>query len=344
MAKYCTPTDRDNRYSTRVLPVLSLLVFLLAGGCGNSNQSQLSELSLESKGRSVPDFNPDSAYQFVQQQVDFGTREPGSEGHAQTKNYLRKKLVSFAGPGSVFSQQFTHIGYEGDTLELANIIAAFNLEASDRIMLCAHWDTRPRAEEAATEAGKNQPILGADDGGSGVAVLLELARNFEQNPPPIGVDIVLFDGEDYGKKDSLQHYFLGSRHWVENPPVPGYSPRFAILLDMVGAEDAVFPKERYSMQYAGPLVNQLWNLAAELGFEAYFINEPGSAIQDDHVVINEQTDIPTMNIIHHKRVEGSNSVQFPDHWHTQKDDMRNIDANTLDAVGSVLAELIYNRL
>tara|TARA_R110000868_G_scaffold304437_19_gene565349 strand:+ start:4486 stop:5457 length:972 start_codon:yes stop_codon:yes gene_type:complete len=301
-----------------------------------------SGLQFSAKGRNVPSFSADSAYQFIQAQVDFGPRVPNTYGHVETRKYLETKFKDYAGTGSVFSQEFQKSGYSGDPLKMANIIAAFNTSAADRIMLSAHWDTRPRADEDTVRTADY--ILGADDGGSGVGILLELARVFSENPPPIGVDIVLFDGEDYGTQGDLANYFLGSKHWSLNPPVPGYSPRFGILLDMVGAENAEFPKESYSMTYAPNLVNELWEIAGQKGYDNYFINEKGVAIQDDHKIVNENTDIPFIDIIHHyNSPEGGESV-FPSHWHTHQDDMPIISKETLQAVGDVLLELIFNRI
>lgn len=304
------------------------------------SEEDTNRLNFESQGRQVPAFNEDSAYQFVQKQVSFGPRNPNSEGHQQAKQYLLEKFASYAGQRSVYPQNFTSAGYDGDSLQLTNIIAAFNLQSSDRIMLCAHWDTRPRADKDTED--REKPILGADDGGSGVGVLLELARLFKENPPPIGVDIVLFDGEDYGREGSLSKYFLGSRYWSNNPPVKGYSPRFGILLDMVGGENAQFPKEQYSMRFAPALVNELWAIADEKGYGNLFLDAKGNAISDDHVVINRTLGIPTIDIIRHNT--GPGGSQFAPYWHTHRDNMQIISRQTMKGVGSVLTELIYNRI
>ncbi|RNC85286.1 MAG: M28 family peptidase [Balneola sp.] len=319
-----------------------LLVSLIIIGIGCSEKEQTKPvLQFSQKGREVPAFNADSAYQFIQAQVDFGPRVPNTFGHVETRKYLEQKFRGYAGFGSVFTQSFETPGYT-DTLQLSNIIAAFNPTAQDRIMLSAHWDTRPRADEDTIRVADYIP--GADDGGSGVGVLVELARIFSENPPPIGVDIVLFDGEDYGVSGDLNYYFLGSRYWSQNPPVPGYSPRFAILLDMVGAEGAKFPKEEYSMMYGPNIVNGVWDIAVEMGHENLFLDQRGAAIQDDHYIVNQYTDIPMINIINHKfSAEGGSSV-FGDHWHTHQDNMDIISKETLQVVGDVLLELIYNRM
>lgn len=317
---------------------LVLMVVISVQGCGGEQRPV--RLNFEKQGRNVPAFNSDSAYHFVQRQVDFGPRNPSSEGHRQAREYLLQKLRAYASPKSVYPQNFTAEGYGGTNLKLTNIIAAFNTQSSDRIMLCAHWDTRPRADQDSTNTGK--PILGADDGGSGVAVLLELARLFSKYPPPVGVDIVLFDGEDYGREGDLDKYFLGSRHWSKNPPVEGYTPRFGILLDMVGGRQAQFPKEGYSMHYAPALVNEIWSIAGEKGLGTLFLDREGNAISDDHVIINRNLGIPTIDIIRHEVTR--EGAKFAPYWHTHRDNMDIISRETLGGVGNVLTELIYNRI
>jgi hypothetical protein len=313
-----------------------LLAFIITSCSSN----QESHLHFEDLGQPVPAFDADSAYHFVAKQVSFGPRTPGSEAHKKAKEYVIDKLRGYAGDRNVFSQEFTVAGYDVDTLSLTNIIAAFNTGSGDRIMLSAHWDSRPQADQDTVDVDK--PILGADDGGSGVAVLLELARLFRDNPPPIGVDIVLFDGEDYGKEGDMSKYFLGSRYWAENPPVKGYSPRFGILLDMVGGNAATFPKEQNSMRYAPALVNELWSIADEKGYDNLFVDQNGANISDDHVVINQVLGIPTIDIVAH--APALNGAKFPPYWHTHRDNIDIISRNTLAATGSVLAELVYNRL
>ncbi len=317
------------------IPAAILIVFL---GCSSGDDQTL---QFESQGRTVPNFNVDSAYAKLSEQVNMGPRNPGSDGHRETQAYLVNQLERYAGPKKVFVQRFSHRGYEGDSLQMGNIIAAFNTESSDRIMLCAHWDTRPRAENDSTNPGS--PILGADDGASGVAVLLEMARLFSENKPQIGVDIVLFDGEDYGKEGDMGQYFLGSRYWSNYPPVENYRPRFAILLDMVGGQGARFPKELHSMNFAPALVNEIWGIANEKGYDSLFIDEKGAHISDDHLVINRVRNIPTINIIRHT-VGPEGEAVFAPYWHTQQDSLDIIDKKTLEAVGEVLTELVYNRI
>ena|SRR5690625_1564622 len=322
------------------LPVtLLLLLSLLLVQCRQDDER--TSLRFNPQGREVPVFSADSARHHIETQVGFGPRVPNSEAHQLTRDYLVDQLQAHAGESAVYVQSFQQEGYDGEMLELHNIIAAFNIENRDRILLAAHWDTRPRADE--DQDRQDEPILGADDGGSGVGVLLELARLFGEHPPPIGVDIILFDGEDYGRSGEQSLYFLGSRYWSLNQPVPGYSPRFGILLDMVGGRGAIFYKEGYSLRYAPSLVHAVWDLAHELSYGDMFPDEGGSFISDDHLMVNRHTDIPMIDIIHHSRSESGLAV-FPPWWHTHEDNLDIIDTETLQAVGSLMAEMIYNRI
>jgi hypothetical protein len=320
-----------------------LILFILAWILSACSESLPPTVLTAPQGNDVPVFQADSAYQFVKTQLDFGPRYPNSDGHKEALKWKLNKFQSYAGANGIYAQEFSVQGYEGDTLSLTNIIASFNPTAKDRILLCAHWDTRPRSDQDQDSTKLNLPLLGADDGASGVAVLLELARLFSRKAPPIGVDIVLFDGEDYGREGDLSMYFLGSRYWAQHPIVPGYKPRFGILLDMVGGKGAVFPKEVNSVNVAPTLVDELWMLASEMGYESQFKNELGLPIQDDHVILNQYSLFKTINIIHHRRPFG-NQTGFAEYWHTTDDNLDNIDPQVLGSVGQLLTELIYNRL
>lgn len=316
------------------------LLLILISSCSAPSKELEMNVTFKEMGREVPAFSADSAFAFIEKQLSFGPRNPNSEGHRAAAAYFEQVLRKYSG-NAVFVQRFTHQGYE-EELQLKNIIAAFNPTATHRILLCAHWDTRPRAEHDTDPSRRNEPILGADDGGSGVGVLLEMARIMSENPPPIGVDIILFDGEDYGHETDLHKYFLGSRYWSANPPVPGYRPHFGILLDMVGGVDARFPREWYSQQYAPRVVDIVWKIADEKGFDR-FEDELGIAIADDHLILNEYYGLPTINIIH-QRVDEFGNRAFPKWWHTHNDDIDIIDREVLREVGEVLLELIYNRM
>lgn len=302
--------------------------------------SEEPKFNFTDKGRDVPEFDSENTYRFVEEQLAFGPRVPNSEAHREAIQYFYTHFSEYAGDESVFVQSFTTEAY-GDSLQLYNLIASFSPEKKDRILLGAHWDSRPRSEMDVDEP--ERPVPGADDGGSGVAVLMELARIFRDNPPPIGVDMILFDGEDYGESGDLEYYFLGSRYWSENPPVEGYNPRFAILLDMVGGKGAQFPKEGYSMEYAPSLVNEIWRIGQEFGYSDLFLDEMGQKVADDHIIVQRITGIPMINIIHHYVNEEGN-LEFAEYWHTQNDDIDIIDKEVMGKVGHVLLELIYNRI
>jgi hypothetical protein len=321
---------------------LFIIVVLVLGitAC-DSNKSGNKSFHFSKKNRHVPAFNADSTYQEIVRQVHMGPRNPGSKGHKQALKYLTNKLKLYAGARDVYVQKFSHEGYKSQTLHLANIIAAFNPHDSDRIMLCAHWDTRPRADQDSNNS--NQPILGADDGASGVAILLELARLFHEQAPPVGVDIILFDGEDYGREQDTDQYFLGSKYWAEHPPVKNYHPRFGILLDMVGGIHAQFPKEGNSMNEVPSLVNAIWKVARQEGYDTLFVDKKGELISDDHVPIMRIRKIPVIDIINYSPGKNGNGA-FPPYWHTHRDNLKIISKKTLEGVGKVLDEIIYNRL
>jgi glutaminyl-peptide cyclotransferase len=323
------------------LSAMGGLVWLCFSCNGHETPSKTSyepEIKIAPSPSLPPAFNADSAYAFIQNQVDFGPRVPNSKGHTDCGKWLRRTLERFT--PHVLIQEATVTAYTGELLQLKNIMARFNPEATERIVFFAHWDTRPFADNDPEHPSK--PILGADDGGSGTAVILEMARQLSTSPFPlkIGVDFVLFDGEDFGHSGGdASTYCLGSQYWSKSPHVPNYTARFGILLDMVGAEKAVFPKEAISRQFARDVVENVWNIAMQLGYGNYF--KPvytSGGITDDHYFVNTLIRIPTIDIINYDETRGKSG--FPSHWHTHNDNMNIIDRNTLQAVGSVLMEVI----
>lgn len=290
----------------------------------------------------TPAFNADSAYAFVERQVAFGPRVPNTKAHEAAGDYLVKTLAQYG--FTVTEQKFTVTTYDGQRLNARNIIGTYQPQAAKRIMLAAHWDSRPYSDQDSTR--KTLPVLGANDGGSGVGVLLEVARTLHDSPNKLdlGVDIFFFDAEDWGSagpsKEKYGGFCLGSSYWAANKHVPGYSAYFGILLDMVGAKGATFLKEGYSTQYASEVVRTVWNTASQLGYSNYFIDQPGPSITDDHVPVNEIAKIPMIDIIH-TRLNDPNRTFFDD-WHTAGDNMENIDVNTLKAVGQTLLQVLYN--
>lgn len=289
----------------------------------------------------VPAFSSDSAYVYIERQVAFGPRVPNTQAHVACANYLVTTLRSFG--ATVIEQKVQLQAFNGDLLNANNIIASFKPEEKQRILLFAHWDSRPWSDHDPSRSNFNKPVLGANDGASGVGVLLEIARNIALTSPQLGIDIIFFDAEDYGAPESYRgkaenSWCLGSQYWSKNPHVSQYNARFGILLDMVGAKDAGFYKEQISVHYAPSIVENVWKVAQNLGFEKYFVNKPGGAITDDHLYVNQITGIPCIDIIQYNPDSKSG---FGDYWHTTKDDMSTIDKNTLLAVGSTLMYVVY---
>lgn len=292
----------------------------------------------------VPVFDGDSAYNFVARQVAFGPRVPNSAGHRECGDYLEAVLRSYG--AEVIAQNTDIKAYNGDVLKARNIIARFQPEKSERVLLCAHWDTRPWADSDPNPANHRKPLPGANDGGSGVGVLLEVARHLSQVPTEVGVDIVLFDAEDYGRheaewRDAVEGeetWALGSKYWAQNPHVKGYKARFGILLDIVGAPGSKFYYEGYSKHYAPRIVKKVWSHAYRQGYSAYFVNADGGVITDDHVNVNRILGIPCIDIIN---CDPDSPNGFGEYHHTMKDDMEWIDAASLKAVGQTVLSVIY---
>ncbi len=291
----------------------------------------------------VPDFNADSAYYYVKKQVDFGPRVPNTQPHKQCANYLESKLKELG--AEVIVQNGTVIAYDGTNLFIKNIIGQFNPENKNRILLFAHWDSRPFADHSENPELRDFPILGANDGASGVGVLLELARNFNNNAPKIGVDIIFFDAEDYGTPDhkNLPHkadtWCLGTQFWAKNKHVKDYYARYGILLDMVGAPNAIFTRESFSMYYASWLVDKVWETGTRLGYSNYFDYTETNPITDDHEYVNKLANIPSIDIIQY---DPATSTHFGAYWHTENDNMDNIDKSTLKAVGQTVMHVVYH--
>ena len=300
---------------------------------------------------SAPAFNADSAYAYVDRQVAFGPRVPNTPAHVQTGNYIVAKFRQFG--CEVTEQNFVSTTWDGRKWNARNIIASINPQATKRIFISSHWDSRPVADSDSLPANRTKPVPAANDGASGVGVMLELARTIQQSKdkPAIGIDFICFDVEDLGDSEKVTKdfeeasgnvdyfgYGLGSRYWAKHLHKPGYSAYYGVLLDMVGGKGATFPKEGYSMEMAPTVVNNIWQTASRLGFSQYFVDTPGASITDDHIAPNAIAKIPTIDIIQMNIQTGG---FFPAH-HTISDDMRNIDRSTLKAVGQTLLQVMYN--
>lgn len=313
----------------RMVSVVSLVLLAAAFSCGGQ----------KAPGPAAAEFDAASAYGFVKAQVEFGPRVPGTPAHAACADWFVATLRQWTPDVAV--QEFKARAYDGRPLAGKNIIASFNAGAKDRILLCAHWDSRPFADHDPDPANHFKPVMGANDGASGVGVLLEVARCLSLNKPALGVDILLLDLEDFGEHanwrgSSEDSWGLGSQHWAKNPHRPGYRARFGILLDMVGAAGATFPMEGTSMYYAPAVVRKVWDVARGLGLGRYFIDRESDPLIDDHLYINRHTGIPTIDIIDYDAGRGG----FPSSWHTVGDTLDKIDKRTLEAVGRTVLAVV----
>jgi len=327
------------KYSVLLLFAIPFFIF---SSC-EQNVKRKAGKSKQKKTVIVPSFSADSAYTYVQKQVDFGPRVPGTKAHNACADWLVKEFESYS--DTVIVQTFRARTYDEITRNGKNIIASFGPEKKKRVLLMSHWDSRPFADHDPDPANHRTPIDAANDGASGVGILLEMARQFSQQQPEVGVDIVLFDLEDWGPPTDLnlskeEYWGLGAQYWSKNPHVYSYDASFGILLDMVGGKDPVFPKEYYSRQYARYVVDLVWYTALNLGYGDTFVNRDGGGTTDDHVFVNRIANIPSIDIIHLDPKSSNHS--FFEHWHTVSDNMDQIDKNTLGIVGQVLMAVVYN--
>ncbi len=309
------------------IPRLSLLTALFLAACLDAGDG-------EGTPADRPPFDGEAALELVETQVAFGPRVPGTPGHAAQLDWMLARLDTLA--DAVEADTFRHETAAGEELLLTNVVARFRPLEGRRIVLLAHWDTRPTSDEAVDPALRDVPVPGANDGASGTAVLLELARVFHEQPPPLGVDLLFLDGEDYGPDTT--DMFLGAKRYAGRlPPAEETGsgrPIYGVLLDMVGDADPRFPVEGYSAQFANVVVRKVWRAAERLGYEEYFPDRVGRDLTDDHVPLIE-AGLPTANVIDFTYGPGNG------YWHTPEDTPDKLSAATLDAVGEVMAELVY---
>ncbi len=316
-----------------------LVVAALFSSCKSNKQT--TEEVLQPVG---PAFMADSAMAYCKAQCDFGPRTMNSKAHDLCEEWIVNKFKGFG--LEVETQKADLTGWDGTKLHSTNIIAHFNPQAQRRILICAHWDSRPWADNDPDSANWHKPVLAANDGASGVGVMLELARILQNDTTlAIGVDLVCFDAEDYGTpqwaekhEDSESTWALGAQYWAKNLP-ENYEPQFGILLDMVGGQGAKFYQEQFSLRYAASIVDKVWSAARHAGFSSLFTNEVGGGITDDHIPVNE-AGIPTVDVI--PFYPDCDQSSFGPTWHTVNDDMEHLDINTLKAVGQTLIQVIYS--
>lgn len=297
-----------------------LMIFLIASSIGCQSR--------------IPVFNGNAAFTHLVAQCDFGPRNPGSVGHQKALDYFLNVLTTLA--DTVSTQSFTEIMPRSkQKVEMHNIIAQFNPKAKKQIMISAHWDTRPWGDRSLSIMRKDQPILGANDGASGVAILLELAKVLHDNPQKIGVNLVLFDAEDFGSSGDSWSYCKGSQYFAKNLPIT--LPEYAINLDMVGDANLEIYIERISYKQNPSLVLELWGLAEELKLSG-FKKMAKYSIFDDHVPLYELAGIPAVDII---------DFDYPDektnYHHTYNDIVENCSPESLRQVGTLMVHHIYNQ-
>ena len=289
---------------------------------------------LSSCNNTVPKFDKDNAFRYLVEQCEFGPRNPNSNGYKQCLVYLQKTLAGFA--DTIFLQPFVLDDLVDEkSYDLTNIIARFKIDEPEQLLIGAHWDTRPWADEDPDPEKRNDPIIGANDGASGVAVILELARIFNASPPPIGVTLVLFDGEDMGRSGIPKSYAQGSLAFAKDLPIE--KPDEAIILDMIGDAELHIPIERFSYQQNKKLVKKLWGLAKELRLDA-FESRIVHTIYDDHVPLWVEAKIPAIDII-----DFNYPNSYANYWHTTQDLPENCSAESLGQVGTLLVHYIYGR-
>jgi len=333
------PTPSEKQYNKMsalrhtIISAAASLLCIMSSCAGSKKEAAAAETDkLETPAAT---FNADSAMHYVRTQVEFGPRVNNTPAHKATSGYLRKELARHG--AKVVTQEATLRSADGVDLRAMNIMGMYNPEATDRLLLLAHYDTRPWADEDPDPNNHTKPVPGANDGASGVGVLLEIARQLGSRNPDRGVDILFVDAEDRGTHTADDSWALGARYFAQNPISEGYAPAEAILLDMVGGENATFGREHFSNMYAPELMNRIWAIAKDSGFGEFFKDIPSGAVTDDHVELI-QAGIPAIDIIDFR--SGSESGFNPT-WHTMADDLENIDPRTLNAVGQTILNYIF---
>ncbi len=317
---------------------LFITCFAVLTACKNDQTKQTKEEAPSvNKSVTVPAFNRDSALTYVAKQLEFGPRVPNTEAHLACKAYFVQFLQN---TGAKVTEQAFEGKVEDRTYQGYNIIAQFNVSNPRRILLGAHWDSRYISDADTDIEDRDDPVDGADDGASGVGVLMEVARQIQANPIDLGIDIVFFDVEDQGISGGgaagMNTWGIGAQYYANNLPATP-KPGFGILLDMVGSESAQFEKEGHSLRYARAQTDKIWSLAGKMGYSAYFIDRPSNPVTDDHYFINTIAEIPMLDIINRKP-----NGEFGDHWHTSDDTIEVISKRTLGVVGQVVLAVLYN--
>ena len=336
---------KDSRMKSRNWIWSCLATSLLLAACsGKSAVNAPSAAAIHQESATAdPRFSADTAYQYVSDQCAFGPRVPGTPSQRRCADWLVAQLRRHGAKVSV--QETEAVAYDGTRLPVHNILGSYNTEAKMRVLLLSHWDSRHVADNDPESSQRHQPVMGANDGASGVGVLLELARQCHRKLPQVGIDILLVDAEDYGAPDDWKGthdekwWAMGTQLWCREAARQGYRATYGILLDMVGSADATFYREYYSERYASAYVSEIWSVASKLGYGSLFIDERGGGVTDDHVFVNRMLNLPCVDIIDYRM--GQEDTGFCPEWHTTHDTMDKISKETLQKVGNVLIQLLW---
>lgn len=324
-----------------VLAVATL--FVACNGPANKNNTPADSPTINYSQVAIPAFNADSAYQYVADQLAYGYRIPGTKAQSECANYLARQMRRWC--DTVIVQDFPATLWNGTIVRGKNIIASIEAPAEastgKRILLAAHWDSRMWADHDDDKDNHRSPILGANDGASGVGVLMEMARVITSQRPGVSIDFIFFDVEDQGCPEWADNYVedswcKGSQYWSANPHTPFYTAVYGVLFDMVGTEQPRYTKEEVSRQYAPGVLNKMWAAAAALGHDKIFENTDTDPILDDHYYVNRIAKVPMIDIVQNTR-----GMSFFEHWHTVDDNLDHIDRNTLRITAEVVLKTIY---
>jgi len=326
-----------------LLPII-VMAALMAGCHSNADKKgKTTTPGIDYTKVEIPNFNADSAYGFVAAQVAFGYRTPGSEGQRRCADYLASQMRRWC--DTVIVQDFPTVLWDGTEVRGKNIIATINARKGSpegqRVLLGAHWDSRLWADHDPDKANHRKSFDGANDGASGVGVLMEMARVISSMPLSIPVDIIFFDVEDQGVPEWADTYAddswcKGSQYWSKHPHIPFYTATYGVLLDMVGTQKPRYTKEQVSRQFASGIMDKVWNVADAIGYGKMFVNQETDPILDDHYYVNRMAGIPMIDI-----VQNTPGCSFFEHWHTMGDNMEHVDKNSLKATGDVLLKTLY---
>lgn len=332
--------SRSHNYKFLVFYLLLLAPFI---GCKHKPTETPTIATVDYSTVAIPAFSADSAYRYVADQVAFGPRTPGSAAQRECADYFVRKMRQWC--DTVIVQDFPAVLWDGREVRGKNVIASIEARPGStpgrRILLGAHWDSRLWADHDPAEANHRKPIDGANDGASGAAMLMELARCIASQRPAVAVDFIFFDVEDQGVPEWADRYeddswCKGSQYWARNPHKLYYSALYGILFDMVGTEAPRYTKEQISRQYAANILNKVWTAAAATGYGDIFVARDSDPILDDHYYVNSLAGIPMIDI-----VQNSPDCSFFPYWHTMEDNLGHIDRNALRATGEVVLKTLY---